>query len=107
MVYELREYYIAPGKGPALHRRFREHTLGLFARHGIQVVGFWEVTIGDGPKLVYLCQYPDLGHRERAWKAFGGDPEWQAAKAESERDGALTVRIVSSILTPTAYSPMQ
>lgn len=107
MIYELREYYIAPGKAAALHRRFQEQTIKYFEKHGIKVIGYWDVLIGETPKLVYLCQYPDLGHRERAWKAFAADPGWQAAKAETERDGVLVERIVNQILAPTPYSPLQ
>ena len=40
MIYELRTYEVVPGRMPALHKRFAETTLGLFAKHGIKVVGF-------------------------------------------------------------------
>ncbi len=32
-LYELRIYEVAPGRMPALHKRFREITSGLFAKH--------------------------------------------------------------------------
>ena len=41
MIHELRTYEAAPGKLPALNARFRDHTLGLFERHGMEVIGFW------------------------------------------------------------------
>lgn len=107
MIYELREYYVAPGKQAALHRRFQEHSLRLFAKHGIEVLGFWDVAIGEAPKLVYICRYPDLGARQRGWEGFYSDPEWIAAKAESEKDGVLTTKVVNSILKPTAFSALQ
>lgn len=107
MIYEWREYYIAPGKGPALHKRFEEVTERLFKKHGIHVLGYWNVLIGESPKLTYLCQFTDLAHRERAWNAFLADPEWIAAKAESEKDGALSLKIVNSILAPTTFSAMK
>ena len=37
--YELRTYVAAPGKMEDLHNRFRNHTMALFAKHGIQVNG--------------------------------------------------------------------
>src|SRR6266478_3988022 len=40
-VFELRIYTAAPGKLESLHRRFREHTLRLFEKHGIKSVGYW------------------------------------------------------------------
>ena len=41
-VFELRTYTTAPGKLDTLNARFRSHTLALFAKHGMEVVGFWE-----------------------------------------------------------------
>jgi hypothetical protein len=107
LIHELREYVIAPGKTAALHRRFQEITCPLFKKHGIHIIGFWNVVIGDTPKLIYLCAFQDLAHRERAWDAFLNDPEWIQAREASEKDGALTTRITSMILQPTAYSPLQ
>lgn len=107
LIYELREYYIAPGKGEALHRRFKELTTKLFEKHGIKVVGYWDVRIGEAPKMVYICQFDDFTHFENAWGSFLKDPEWIKGKQESEKDGALTVKVTSTILTPTDYSPLQ
>ena len=36
----------APGKRPeALHARFRDHTLKIFAKHGMKVEGFWKPSL--------------------------------------------------------------
>ena len=40
-VFELRTYTTPPGQLPALHLRFREHTMELFARHGMTNVVYW------------------------------------------------------------------
>jgi len=82
-------------------------TLRLFEKHGMRVVGFWEPVIGTSNQLIYLMAYEDLNQRQRQWDAFLSDPEWQQAKAESEADGPITVRVVNSILRPTPYSPLQ
>jgi hypothetical protein len=42
--FELRTYYATPGKLEELHARFRNHTLKLFKKHGMEVVGFWGPT---------------------------------------------------------------
>ena len=39
--FELRTYTAAPGKMDALNTRFREHTIELFKKHGMDVIGFW------------------------------------------------------------------
>src|SRR5690349_13369461 len=40
-VYEMRIYYAAEGKLDDLNARFRNHTLKLFEKHGIENVGYW------------------------------------------------------------------
>jgi hypothetical protein len=107
VIYEVRSYEVVPGRMPAMHARFRDHTLGFFARHGMGVVGFWEAVIGTTNVLHYLLAFDDLAHRERAWAGFLGDPEWQRVRAESERDGPIVARVRSEIWRPTPYSPMQ
>ena len=108
MIYEMRIYEALPGKLPALNARFTNATLRLFDRHGIVAVGFWTTYIGpSGNTLTYILAWDDLGAREQRWDAFQADPEWHAAKAESERDGPLLVQAQSFIMKPTEYSPMQ
>lgn len=109
MIYELRTYWAAPGKAEALHARFRNLTLGVFARHRMQLIGFWTPladteTQGD---LVYLMAFSDEQQARAAWDAFRADPEWQAGKAASEVDGSLVTRLTSVFMQPTDYSPLQ
>src|ERR1039457_7435282 len=40
-VYELRTYTCNEGKLEALKARFRDHTIEIFKRHGIESVGYW------------------------------------------------------------------
>ena len=108
VIYELRTYEAAPGKLAALNARFREHTTPLFARHNMQVVGFWTYAHGGwSDRLVYMMAFDDMADRDRKWAAFGADPDWIKARDESQRDGTLTVRIRSDLLRPTDYSPAQ
>ncbi len=107
MIYELRTYVAAPGKLPELNARFRDHTLRIFERHGLGVVGFWTYAHGGwSDELVYLMKFDDMADRSAKWAAFGADEEWQRVRAESQRDGSLTARIRSDILAPTDYSPL-
>jgi hypothetical protein len=106
--FEMRTYHAAPGKMPALHARFRDHTLGLFAKHGMAVVGFWSPADPQEAEktLVYILAHPSREARDASWKAFQADPAWQTAKAASERDGRLVDKVESVYLNPTDYSPM-
>lgn len=107
MIYELRVYEAIPGKLPALHQRFADQATRLFAKHGIVAIGYWTTYIGPSVNtLTYLLSWNNLGEREQRWDAFQSDPEWLAAKVESERDGLLIQQAQSSILRPTHYSPL-
>ena len=103
--FELRTYYAAPGKLDPLLARFREHTLGIFARHGMENVGYWLPLTNTENKLVYLLAFPDRQAREKAWQEFGGDQEWQKVAKETEKDGRLVTKVESVFLTATDFSP--
>ena len=104
-VQELRIYDAMPGKLPALHDRFAKHTMGLFSKHGIDNIAYWTDDVGTSNRLIYMLGYADLGARERSWAAFQADPDWQKARAESEKEGPLVLVSRHSILRLTPYSP--
>lgn len=104
MLYEYRRYEAMPGRLPDLHRRFREITLGLWERHGIQQVGFWEASVGTSNELHYLLRWQNMGDREAKWTAFQADPEWQRARAATEANGPIVRRVENAFWAPTDYS---
>lgn len=104
MIYELREYVALPGRAEALHARFAQHTLGLFARHGMEVVGFW-TEHDDTGHLVYLLSFADAEAQGSAWAAFLADPEWRQVKEDTEADGKIVAEINSRTLDRTPYWP--
>ena len=108
MIYEYRVYEAAPGKMEALHARFRNHTLGIFERHGIKNIGYWTSAVGDySDRLIYIMSPSKTKATARAaWAAFRADPEWNKVRSESEVDGALTARVFNTLLSPTDYSPL-
>jgi len=108
--FELRTYYAAPGKLEELHARFRNHTMKLFKKHRMEVVGFWGPTDkdkGSENTLVYVLAFPSREAREKAWQEFRTDPEWQAVAKESEKNGKLTDKIDSVVMKATDYSPIK
>jgi hypothetical protein len=108
-VFELRTYTSPPGRRPALERRFREHTLALFARHGMTNVGYW--TPRDSARaentLIYLLAHPSRAAAAGSWAAFGRDPAWRRVQAASEVDGKIVERVESVFLEPTDFSPLR
>ena len=104
VVYELRTYTTHPGRLDALHKRFREHTMRLFEKHGMKNVIYW-TPVDKENTLVYVLQHKSLEDAKRSWQAFREDPRWQEARAASEKDGPIVMKIESQYLKPTEYSP--
>src|SRR5437879_5144976 len=85
VVYELRIYHLVPGKIENLVARFRDHTMRLFADHGIKSVAYW--TALDEPvkssTFFYILEHPSREAAAANWKAFQDDPE----RSEERRVG--------------------
>ena len=80
-VYELRTYTTLPGRLPALHKRFADHTLKLFEKHGMKNEMYWVPTEEDN-KLIYVVSHESREAADRSWRAFRMDPDWKKASAE-------------------------
>ncbi|MEX0710801.1 MAG: NIPSNAP family protein [Pirellulales bacterium] len=108
-LFEMRTYIANEGKIGELHKRFREHTLRLFEKHGMTNIGYWTPTEGEEAHntLVYLLAYPSNEEREKSWQAFREDPEWEMVRTESEKNGALVSKVISQMLKPTDYSAIK
>ncbi|PIW27079.1 MAG: NIPSNAP family protein [Rhodospirillales bacterium CG15_BIG_FIL_POST_REV_8_21_14_020_66_15] len=108
MIHELRIYHCAPGRLPALLKRFETATLAIWNRHGIRQAGFWTTEIGpSNHALYYLLEWESLAEREEKWNAFQADPEWIAKRADSEKDGPIVATLENVILKPTAFSSVK
>jgi hypothetical protein len=106
-VYELRTYTTEPGRLPALNKRFREHTLKLFEKHGMRNEMYWTPTDPELAEntLIYVISHESRDAAKKSWAAFQADPEWQKVKAASEADGKILTKVTSVYMTPTDYSP--
>ena len=108
-VFEIRTYYTLPGRLDALHKRFREHTLRLFEKHGMTNVGYWvpqDSPARDNP-LVYVISHASREQAKVNWAAFLADPLWQKVAADSQKDGKIIDRIESVFMDATDYSPLK
>jgi hypothetical protein len=108
-VYELRIYTAVDGKLPALLARFRDHTVALFQKHGMENVGYW--VPADPPKsqntLYYMLRHQSREAATASWAAFGKDPEWVKARKESEADGKVVDKAESVFMSPTDFSKLK
>ncbi len=111
-VFELRIYTANPGKLAGLNARFRDHTVELFKKHGIENIGYWtpmDEKDGRDNRLFYMIAHKSVEARGASFGAFSKDPAWQAARKASEENGRLLVKkgVQSQMLNPTDYSPMR
>lgn len=108
-VYELRTYTAPEGKLPDLQKRFRDHTLRIFEKHGMKNVGYWVPQ--DAPArdntLIYLISHASRDAAKKSWADFGADPEWKKVAAESQVNGRILTSVVSVYMDATDYSPMK
>jgi hypothetical protein len=106
-VYELRVYHANEGKLDDLLKRFREHTTGLFEKHGMKNVAYW-TPLDDplkGKTLIYILAHPSREAAASNWKAFVDDPEWQKVRDASELNGKLVDKVDSTFMMLTDFSP--
>ena len=121
-VFELRTYVATKGNLPALNARFKDHTMALFAKHGMTNIIYCSVLDGEklsaaklleavspigksnaaieadlpaaGNSLVYFITHASPEAAKVNFGKFGADPEWQKAYKASEAaaGGSLTAK---------------
>ena len=111
-VFELRTYTTTPGNLGRLQARFRDHTVALFAKHGMTNLFYWTPMADQkaaDSTLVYLLAHKDADAAKASFGTFRADPVWVAAKDTSEKDagGSLTVEggVKSEFLKAVDFSP--
>ncbi len=93
MLYELRIYDVVPGKMQTILDRFRDHTIQIFAKHGMKVTQFWVDADETKNRLYYVLEHPDAASREHNFKAFTEDQQWLDLKERTEQAGPLYEKI--------------
>ncbi len=103
-VYELRTYTTNAGKLDNLNARFRDHTVALFEKHGIQSIGYW-VPVAKENTLVYVIKHKSRDAAKASWQAFIADPAWKKVARESQLDGQILAKAPESVyMETTDYS---
>jgi hypothetical protein len=109
-IFELRTYEAPNDK--ALARKIKMFTDGeidLFRRSGMLPVFFGQTIVGSRmPNLTYMLAYDDLAARDKTWRAFSADPDWQELRSTPGLSDAEIVNNVSNaILRPLPFSPIR
>jgi hypothetical protein len=109
-VYEMRTYTCFPGKLEALKTRFRDHTIRIFKKHGMESVGYW-VPMDDRKEttLIYIISHASREQADQNWKEFSADPEWKKVSADSEVNagGKIVQKVDRVWLEPTDFSQLK
>ncbi len=108
-VFEIRTYYTFPGRLDALHKRFREHTMKMFEKHGMTNVAYWtpQDSPGHDNTLIYVISHASREAAKQNWAEFSADPEWQKISADSQKDGKIVEKVDSVFVDATDYSPLR
>ena len=108
-VFELRTYTCNEGKLEALKTRFRDHTIEIFKRHGMESIGYWVPQDPEKSKttLIYIIAHPSREAATQHWKDFAADPEWVKVNAESNANGRIVQKVESVFMDPADFSMLK
>jgi len=103
-IFELRTYTCNEGKLEALKTRFRDHTIEIFKRHGMESIGYWIPQDPEKSKttLIYIISHASREQATKNWREFGADPEWKKVAAESEANGKILAKAPESVYMDAA-----
>jgi hypothetical protein len=109
-LFELRQY--ESNNSGTLKRKikmFNDGEIGAFQRAGGQPVFFGETLVGPRqPNLTYMLSYEDLAGRDKVWKAFGADPEWQKLRTTPGlSDAEIVSNITNYLVSPLPFSQIR
>jgi hypothetical protein len=109
-IFELRTYESPSEKAGARKiKMFEDGEAAIFKRLGMAPVFFGRAVAGPRmPSLSYMLSFDDLAARDRLWRAFGSDPEWQKLRATPGlSDAEIVSNITNTILRPLPFSPIR
>lgn len=108
-VFELRTYTAPEGKLGDLVARFRDDTLRIFEKHGMENVGYW--VPADAPAssntLIYILAHDSRDAATKSWAAFRDDAEWKAVAERTQANGPIVSKVESVFLEATDFSAIK
>jgi hypothetical protein len=109
-IFELRTY--ESDTEATLQRKikmFGEGEVAVFRKSGMQPVFFGEALVGAKlPRLSYMLAYPDMAGHDKAWSAFGADPDWRKLRSQpGYSDSEIVSNISNAFLRPAAGSEIR
>ena len=109
-IFEMRTYESVNEKAARRKiKMFEDGEIGIFRRLGMTPVFFGQTLVGRNLlSLTYMLTFDDMAARDRLWRNFGSDPEWQKLRAQPGlSDAEIVSNISNAILRPLAFSPIR
>ncbi len=107
-VFEMRTYTCYEGKLEALKARFRDHTIEIFNRHGMESIGYWvPQDERSGNTLIYILAHPSREAADKHWAEFMKDPEWVKVSKDSEANGKIVQKVDRVFMDPADFSKIK
>lgn len=90
-------------------KMFNDGEMEIFKRLGMLPVFFGETIVGRNlPNLSYMLSFDDLAAREKLWKVFGSDPQWEKLRTAPDlADAQIVSNISNAILRPLPFSEIR
>lgn len=109
-IFELRTYE-SPNESASDRKvkMFGDGEIAVFRKSGMLPVFFGQTIVGAHmPNLTYMLAYDDLAARDKTWRAFSADPDWQKLRATPGlSDAEIVNNITNAILRPLPFSPIR
>ena len=109
-IFEMRVYESVNEKASRRKMKmFEDGEIGIFRRLGMTPVFFSQTIVGRNlPSIAYMLAFDDLAARDRLWRNFGADPEWQKLRVQPGlSDAEIVSNITNTILRPLAFSQIR
>ncbi len=109
-IFELRTYESPNQKASDRKvKMFGDGEIAVFRKCGMLPVFFAQTIVGRNmPSLTYMLAYDDLAARDKTWRAFSADPDWQKLRATPGlSDAEIVSNISNAILRPLPFSPIR
>jgi hypothetical protein len=109
-IFELRTYESPNEKASDRKvKMFGDGEIAIFRKSGMLPVFFAQTIVGSNmPNLTYMLAYDDLAARDRTWRAFSADPDWQKLRSTPGlSDAEIVNNISNAILRPLPFSPIR
>ncbi len=108
--FDLRIYSVLPGKLSAFRDRWRDFAVPIYARHGLQSIGWWvsgQKDADGNDQFICLLAGESLASIQNSIREFHQDADWIRAERETESGGKLRSGVVAYKLTPADFSKLR